>query len=356
VNDSGRAIERFHLGSYTESGGLGIAGGRVDATTGQPIIERWHAEIDQPSWVEGTPDGTTLYAVSELTPDGRVHALRIGGAGELTPLNSRPTGAEPAHLSIHPGGEFLFVSLYGGGGVAVHPLAADGSIGPSSDYRRHAADDSAGTAAHAHQVVVDSSGRYLLAVDLGLDSVFSYQLDVASGRLVEVGRTAFESGSGPRHLAVHPTEGYVYVLSELHSTVTVCGWADGRLAPGQVCATVLDLPKLDLPKSDAEPENYPAEIVASPDGRFLYASNRGPNTIAVFAIEDGGARVRLLATPDCGGDWPRHLALSATGDWLYSANERSGDLTWFRVDRSTGLLGPVQGRVPAPGVTQLHFA
>jgi 6-phosphogluconolactonase len=125
-------------------------------------------------------------------------------------------------------------------------------------------------------------------------------------------------------------------VNELNSTVTVCEWQDGTLTTGQVCST--------LQTFDGG-HNYPAEIVASADGL---------NTIAVFAIEDGGARVRLLATPHCGGSWPRHLALDHTGRWLYCANERSGDLAWFPVGVGTGLPGPIAGRVPATGVTQLR--
>jgi 6-phosphogluconolactonase len=363
VDHGEHRIERFYLGSYTELGGLGIASGAIDATTGRPSIDSWTAAVDQPSWVDVTLDGKTLYAVSELTPDGRAHSLRIEEDGELKPLNSQSTGAKPAHLAIHPRGEFLFTSLYDGGGVAVHPLAPDGSIEPVSDVLRHSAP---GRQAHAHQIVLDPSGQYILAVDLGLDIVFSYELDARAGQLIESDRAEFRTGSGPRHLVFHPNADYLYLVNELDSTVTVCRWAAGTLIVGQVCSTMLTSDaenrsaeaKTHPPEVENTPtviENYPAEIVASADGRFLYVSNRGSNTIAVLAIEDGGATVRLLATPACGGDWPRHLALDATGKWLYSANERSGDLAWFPIDAGSGLLGSIAGRLPAKGVTQLRF-
>ena len=334
----------FLLGSYTANGGPGLGLGQIDLETGQPTVDHWNTEVEEPSWLTPAADGRTVYAVGELEPEGRISALRLDDDRRPVLLNSVTTGAKPAHLTVHPDG-FALASLYDGGAVAVHPLAADGSIEPASDVRVHTL--SAGqTQAHAHQVVIAPSGSEILAVDLGTDTVYTYRLDPVTGRLDESGRTRFTAGSGPRHLAFHPDGRHVYVVHELDSTVTVCGWADSVLTPGPVHSTLLD-----GPPTTAAP-NHPSEIVVAADGRFVYAGNRGRNTVAVFATDDEGAKLHLTATPSCGGDWPRHLSIDRTGRWLYAANERSGDVVWFPLDPVSGVPGPAAGRLPVPAVTQ----
>jgi 6-phosphogluconolactonase len=288
--------------------------------------------------------------VSELAPDGQVSAFRLDDAGVPTLLNSVFTGAKPAHVTVQPDGRFLFTSLYEGGAVSVHPIKPDGSVADASQLRRHATTGNQAQA-HAHQVVIVPGTGEILAVDLGTDTVYVYRLDPASGELAETGRTTFPAGSGPRHLAFHPSGSQVYVVHELNSTVTVCDWADGALTPGKVHST---LPDGTTAESNAAGSNAAGEIVVAPDGRFVYISNRGDNTIAVFTPE--GSELSLVAAPSCGGDWPRHLALDHTGKWLYVSNERSGDVVWFPRDPDTGMLGPVAGRLPVAAVTQFELS
>jgi 6-phosphogluconolactonase len=336
------ASQRFHLGTYTNAGGRGLGSGRLDQSTGRPTIETWTDVLADPSWLELSPDRQTLYAVSELSPNGMVAAFAVrDGPAQLNRqpvlINQRLTGAKPAHVKVHPSGAFLFTSLYDGGAVAVHPVHDDGSIGSVCDLRVHQHN---GRQARAHQVELDPTGTHVLAVDLGLDVVFTYRLD-QTGRLDETSRTTFAAGSGPRHLVFHPRGDFAYVVHELDSTVTVCRWQNGVLEP------------LDTLSTSPQSPNYPGEIVISPDGRFLYVSNRGSNTVGVFAVEDGGAHLNLRSTPSCGGDWPRHLAIDAGGSRLYVANERSGDLSWFELDPTTGVPGAQLGSVPVPGITQI---
>jgi 6-phosphogluconolactonase (cycloisomerase 2 family) len=186
----------------------------------------------------------------------------------------------------------------------------------------------------------------VLAVDLGVDTIFIYTLDAAAGALVETRRTALPTGSGPRHLAFHPNGRFAYVANEGAATVTVCGWAGGVLTPGQAIAAA--------PGTGVT--NHPAEIAVSPDGQFVYVGNRGPNTVGVFAVSGGGARLTRVAAPGCGGDWPRHLALDAGGRRLYVANQRSGTVVWFPIDPGTGVPGPPEGTLSAPGVAQVLLA
>ncbi len=334
--------ERFYLGTYTAAGGQGIARGHLDPQTGRPAIDSWTMAVRQPSWLDIAPDSGHLYAISEVSPGGTVSALTIGENGDASLLNTQRTGSGPAHVAVHPNGRFLFTSLYGGGAVVTHRIAGDGTVSAATDTRRQAV---GGRASNAHQVVVDPAGEYVLAVDLGVDTVFTYRLDPAGAKLAEAGRLTLPTGSGPRHLAFHPSGAYAYVAGELASTVTVCAYVEGALTAGQVASTVLS----------PGATNYPGEIAVSADGRFVYVSNRGTDTVAVFAVSEGGARLTLVATPPSGGIWPRHLAIDPTGTWLYVANERSGTVAWFPLDATTGVPGPAAGSIAVAAVTQIRF-
>jgi 6-phosphogluconolactonase (cycloisomerase 2 family) len=196
-------------------------------------------------------------------------------------------------------------------------------------------------------VVTDPSGRWAVSVDLGTDSVRVCELDAAGGELEIERELGLRSGIGPRHLTFHPDGGHAYVMNELDSVVTVCRWdaEKGSLRP---LAEVRVLPE------GADGENFPSELVISPDGRFAWAANRGHNSIAVLSVDESGERLELLDTVGCGGDWPRHLTLDPTGTRLYAANERSGDVTWFDVDPGTGI--PKQsGSLELPAVSCVLF-
>ncbi|MEV4636755.1 lactonase family protein [Actinoplanes sp. NPDC049548] len=333
VADEEPPMTTFHVGSYTSAGGPGITRGRLDPATGALTATATTAAVTDASWLATSPAGSILYAISEQD-EGTVSAL----APDLGVLNTVATGGGPAHLAVHPGGSFLFVSLYGAGAVVTHPIDADGTVGAATDIRPQGTE---GHPSHAHQVVIDPLGSYVLAVDLGRDSVFTYTLDAQAGKLTEVARTAMATGSGPRHLAFHPSGEVAYVAGEHDSTVTVCRWSDGVLKPGQVIAAA----------PDTGVTNHPGEIAVSPDGRHVYVSNRGTNTVAVFATGDDGTRLERVAAPACGGNWPRHLALDPTGRWLYVANQRSGTVTWLPV--RDGIPGPAAGSLAVPGAAQI---
>lgn len=269
-----------------------------------------------------------LYAVNEQ-PAGGVTAAAIDAAGNLAVLNRQPSkGSAPCHLGVVD--NHIVSANYGSGDLAVHPIMPDGSLGQQSDLVRHD-----GASPHAHQVVV--AGEYLLAVDLGADSIYTYTL--ADRKLTRRHQATLTPGSGPRHLALHPSGGYAYVANELDSTITVCRYDGGRLTPLSTLSTI----------PPAAPQNFPAEVITSTDGRFVYLTNRGHNSIAVFAIEGDGASLRLLATPSCGGDWPRHCTLDPSGGLMFVANQRSNTVTTFAVDQTTGLLTHTSTfDIPAP--------
>ena len=285
--------------------------------------------------VAGVPDASYLafhdrflYTTNE--GQGRVTAL---DRTTNTVLNTQPSGgAGPTHLSVHPSGHLLTAN-YTSGSVAVHALDEDGSIGERTDLVQHEGDRDP----HAHQVV--PMGEWVLAVDLGTDSVYVYGL--ADGKLTRHQQLRLPAGAGPRHLAFHPTEPLVYILGELRPEITVAAWENGTLTPGQVVPTAGD-------------GNFPAEIAVSADGRFVYASNRGDNTIASFAVADD--RLTALGATPTGGDWPRHVTLSPDEQRLYVSNQNSGTVTWLPRDPATGALGAVEGSAPVPSVGIVAWA
>lgn len=316
-----RSTATLYIGGYTSAagGGRGIGLARYDALTGRIDSAGELAGVADPSFLIRSSSGRNLYAVNEGAT-GAVTALAIDGTGRLRVLNAQPTGGSaPCHLALADG--HLLTANYGTGDVAVHPVRPDGSLGDRTDLVKHD-----GAEPHAHQVV--AAGRFVLAVDLGTDSVYTYRL--AAGKLELREQLRLAPGAGPRHLGFHPSGRSAYVANELDSTIAVCGYdpATGRLT----VLTVLSTVPAGLPV-----RNYPAEVIVSADGRFVYLTNRGHNSIAVFAVQADG-RLELLATPSCGGDWPRHLALDPSGRLLLVANQRSNSITTFHV--AGGTLTP----------------
>jgi 6-phosphogluconolactonase len=340
--DATTTKRRVYLGSYTSEGGKGIGVATIDESTGKLTVEHWVGGVTDPSWLDLAPGGQRLYVVSETGPTGHVTAFGLDSAGNPTPLGSQKTGAGPAHVRVHPAGKYAFTSNYDGGTVGTYPVLAGGALGAATDTRRHTPNPGQ-SAAHPHQVVVDPTGKWILSVDLGLDSVYVYSLDATAGKLKQHARVRLGTGSGPRHLAFHPNGAFVYLADETDSTVTVCGWKSGTLTPGAVVST--------RPKPSSTLNN-PGEIAVSADGRFVYVTNRGDNTIAVLATGGGGASLKLVASPGCGGTEPRHLAIAPGGHWLYVADQHSNKVVWFAVDPSTGIPARA-GSVSAPAVSQV---
>ncbi|QNE19111.1 lactonase family protein [Kribbella qitaiheensis] len=318
--------ERIYVGSYTNraGGGKGIGVGSLDAMT-------LAVATDDPSFLTRSGDGRFLYATNELEA-GRVSAFAIQEDGSLEFLNDQSTeGAHPCHLAIDPTGSFLLSANYSSGSVAIHPIAADGSLGDATQILQREGtgpNEERQEGPHAHQITFDPAGAYAFNVDLGSDSVYISKL-TKEGRLEDVDRLAIHAGAGPRHIVFHPGGGAAYVINELDSTLTVCAYADGKLTVVQTLSTRPD---------DAEGESFPAEVLVSADGRFVYGSNRGDDTIAVFETGAEGVDAELIQTIGSGGTWPRHLAFSKDGTQLYAANERSDSIAVFAVDQSSGAL------------------
>lgn len=329
-----------YIGSFTKGAGegTGISLARQDVETGVLRLVGVVAETTSPAFLARHHDGRHLYAVNE-SAEAAVTAYAIGDDGALSELGSEPTGGNGAcHLVVHPSGRYVLSANYGSGSLSVHPLASDGSIGERTDSIQHAGSGPVAgrqEGPHAHHIRVDPSGRWVLAVDLGIDSVLTYDLNLETGKLEPVSTSTTVPGAGPRHLAFG--NDLVYVAGELDSTVTSFGFdvETGRLD------RLADAPST---VTTAPPDNYPSEIGISEDSRFLYVANRGLDIVTTLAVS--GDDVRPVSDAPTGGAWPRHLAV-AGGD-LYVANERSHDVTHFRLDPRTGVPALADDRLEIP--------
>ncbi len=357
---SAKAAEAItvYVGTYSEAGSRGIYRFSFDAATGtagEPVLA---VESENPSFLALHPSGRFLYAVNELESfegekAGAVSAYRIEPSGALVFLNRRSSkGSDPCHLSVDRAGRHLLVANYGSGNVALLAIGADGALAAASVVVTH---DGSGpnherqATPHAHGIYLDPAERFALSPDLGADRVFVARFDAARGALLAHGEAALAPGSGPRHLAFDPGGRRVYVINELSSTLTALRYepATGALA---TIGSVSTLPG-DADKSG----NSTAEVAVSPDGRFVYGSNRGHDSLAVFRVEKDG---RLTAVGDVpvGGKTPRHFALDPSGRWLLAAHQESGTIAVFRVDAGSGLPQATGVRIAVPRPVCLLFA
>lgn len=339
-----------YIGSFTSADGRGLTTAAVDADTGALTPLGDTAAVPNPSFLALSPDGAVLYAVSEEPEDGAAAAFSLRDPSAPEPLGSPVPvrGGAPTHLCLHDG--HLLTANYATGSVSVLSLTGVGGVGEVRSVLEHEGDGpdrerQAGP--HAHMVVPDPTGRWALTVDLGSDSVRVCELDAQTGELEIERELGLRSGTGPRHLTFHPRGTHAYVVNELDPVVTVCRWDAGAGSLRPVAETSV------VPADDAGP-NHPSELVVSYDGRWAWVANRGHNTIAVLSVDETGERLELVASVPCGGDWPRHLALDPSGRRLYAANERSGDVTWFDIDETTGV--PTRaGAIPVPAASCVLF-
>ncbi|MDK1474688.1 lactonase family protein [Streptomyces sp. 549] len=340
--------QRAYIGSFTSAGGAGIITAAVGADSGALTELGRTAAVPEPSYLALAPGSGVLYAVSE-TEDGAAAALSLADPDEprLTASALSVGGASPTHLTVAAGQ--LFTANYASGSVSSLPVRADGTLNGRRltvlEHKGSGPHPERQEAPHAHAVVADAGWRWLLASDLGTDSVWIYRLNHAGAAPSRHEEVPLRPGSGPRHLAFHPGGDRLYVIHELDSVVTVCRWdaEAGRLEPVSECPTR---------EAGAAGANHPSGLVVSADGRFAWAANRGDDTIAVLAL--AGDRAELVATVPCGGHWPRDLALDPAGHRLYVANERSGEVVWFHLDPDTGVPRRA-GALPAPAASCVVF-
>jgi len=337
----------FYVGTYTEEGSKskGVYAYRFNAETGQITSLGLAAETTNPSFVALHPNGRFLYAVNEVgnykgPNSGGVSAFSIDrSAGKLTFLNEVPSrGADPCYITLDKTGKYVLVANYTGGSIAVFPVLGDGKLGEASAFLQHSGhgtNPARQEKAHAHSIDLSPDNRFAMADDLGLDELLVYKFDSANGSLTPNNPpfAKLDSGAGPRHFALSPTGKFAYVIAEMHSTVTVFANDEktGTLHPLQ---TVSALPK------DFTGQNDDAEIQMYPSGKFLYASNRGSDTITEFAIDPSKGTLTPVAYIPTQGKSPRSFEIDPTGKFLFAANQKSDNIVVFRIDAKTGHLTP----------------
>ncbi len=347
-----------YLGTYTggQSAGKGIYVARLDTATGTLSDPELAAEVSNPSFLALHPNGRYLYAVGETggPKGGAVSAFSIDRAtGRLSLLNQVSSrGSGPCHLAVDKTGRYVIVVNYGSGSTAAFSLREDGSLGESTAFVQHAGASvhpKRQQGPHAHSVNLSPDNRFAVVADLGLDQILVFRFDAAKGALEpnEPPHAKVTPGSGPRHFAFHPSGRFAYVINELASTLTAFTWDPKRGVLSEI-ETVGTLPK------DFAGENYTAEVVVHPNGRFLYGSNRGHDSLAVFSI-DGHGRLKLVEHVSTQGQFPRNFALDPSGTYLLAANQRSNNVVVFRVDPRTGRLSPTGRQIQVGSPVCVRF-
>lgn len=333
------------VGTYTRRGSKGIYAFQLDLASGIPSPIFLAAETVNPSFLALHPTHRFLYAVGEVSETGgartgAVHAFALDPAtGKLSFLNSQPSkGAGPCHLVVDGEGRHVLVANYSGGSVAVLPILSDGRLGEATAFIQHqgrSVHPQRQTAPHAHSINVDPANRFAFVADLGLDQVLIYRFDPHRGTLApnDPPFAATAPGAGPRHFAFHPNGRFAYVINELNSTITAFRYdaSRGSLSEIQTLST--------LPEGFSG-ENTTAEVQVHPSGRFLYGSNRGHDSIVLFAVDPETGLLQLVGHRSTQGRTPRHFGIDPTGTYLLAANQDSDTIVFFRIDPGTGQLQP----------------
>jgi 6-phosphogluconolactonase len=348
-----------YIGTYTDQDSKGIYAYRLDSKTGRTTALGLAAESENPSFLAVSPNGKFLYAANELDsyqgkPTGAISAFAIdSGTAKLSLLNQVSSHDQgPAHIGLDQSGRFAFVSNYSLGSVAVFLVLKDGRLGELSWFVQHhgsSVNQQWQQGPHVHEVVLSPDNRFALVADPGIDQVLVYPFDAAAGKLgTEPFIAHAHPGSAPRHLVFDGGPKFVYVISELSSSVTTYSYdpAGGELREVQTIST--------LPQGFAE-TSYGAEIAVHPSGKFLYASNRGHDSIAAFSVDPAKSTLSHIEFVKTNGKRPRSFALDPTGSWLWVANQDSGNIVIFRVNQKTGRLTPTGQTFPAPSPACVAF-
>jgi len=346
---------RVYVGTYTGPVSKGIYRLDFDPVSGTLTGKALAAETTNPSFLAISPDHKNLYAANEVgktdgQPTGSISSFAINPkTGDLTALNRQPSGgADPCYVVVDPTGKYVLTANYSGGSVEVLPIVESGRLGAPTVTIRHqgsSIDPGRQTSSHAHAIDLDASGKVAIAADLGLDQLMIYRFDPQTGKL-KANPTPFASvkpGSGPRHFAFHPDGKHAYAINEMASTVTAFEYdpAQAKLAEIQTISTR---------SPGGKPGNSTAEILVHPSGKFVYGSNRGDDSLAIYAVEPASGTLKLVGHQATGGKTPRSFGIDPTGRFLIAANQDSSTLVVFRVDRETGRLQQVGEplSVPAP--------
>ncbi len=347
-----------YVGTYTsKDGSKGIYRSQLDVATGKLAEPELAAELGNPTFLAISPDGKTLYSVGEVgnqgakKNEGGVHAYRIDAAtGKLTKLNSNTSGgAGPCHISTDKDGKFAIAANYGGGSTAVFRLKEDGSFESRTDFVQHtgkSVNPQRQTAPHAHCGFFDETGKYALVADLGIDQVIVYGLDRATGKISPADAVKLPAGAGPRHFHLAPSNDLMFVCGELDCTVHVAriDFKSGKSKIEQTLST--------LPDGKPTAKDSTAEVRIHPNGKFVYVSNRGHNSIAAFGWD--GQKLTPIGHATEGIKIPRNFNIDPTGKWMLVASQDGGNVAVFEIG-ADGLPRPTGNTIAVPRPVCVKF-
>ncbi|MDR6881835.1 lactonase family protein [Bacillus sp. 3255] len=349
-----------YVGSYTdEQSKTGISLYKFHPHNGKLTLLESYTDLPNASFLTLNKDRTVLYAVSETNTylgqfGGSSAAYAVEeGTGRLTKLNQQPTGGEsPCYISADATGRAVFAANYSSGSVTAYRVQADGglsepaqllkhegALGPRKDRQEHP---------HAHSIVVAPDNRYAISADLGLDRLLVYRVDADNGTLEPHSEAAVKPGAGPRHVVFRTDSRHVYAVGELDSTVTVLAYDAGA-------GTLTALQSISTLPEGFSGGNTCADIHLSGDGRHVYVSNRGHDSIAVYAVDGHSGTLSVAGWQATLGRTPRNFALSPLGDYLLAANQDSNSITVFRVDAETGMLQETGQSAAVSKPVCIHF-
>ena len=345
--------EYIYVGTYNEEDAPGIFVFEFDRQAGSLALIQKVGGMRSPSYLEINPNGKYLYSVnrSSVVDDkrwGSVSAYKINQeTGELIHYNDQPSfGSESCHISIDSKGRLAFVSNYSTGNLTVFPINENGSLDIISDAVQHHGsgfDKQRQNKPHVHQSILSNDDAFLFVSDLGIDKVKVYSIDYKQKKLTTLPDSdgLVNPGDGPRHSVIHNNSKFVYVISELSSTVTLFNFDKdtGKLTPAQTISTV---------PQDYEGTNYCADIHIHPSGKFLYGSNRGHNSLAIFNIDQDSGKLSVIGHESTYGEWPRNFLIDPKGEYIFAANQNTDNIVLYTVDIQTGLLKKIDSEVRVP--------
>lgn len=352
----GHSSVRAYIGTYTGPQSQGVYMCDLDLATGALSEPRLAGKAQNPSYLTISPDGKFLYTSDEsgnFPAGSALSAFAIQPDGTLKHLDDQPLAGGPCYVSTDKTGHIVLAADYGNGTVASFTTQADGALGAPATIDQHKGaghDPARQTGPHAHCFDFDLASRFALSCDLGLDKVFVYRVDPSTGKLT-ANHPAFADvnpGSGPRHLAFHPSGKFVYVINEMASTITAFTY-DGQHGVLHQIETVLTLPPGYKGQSTC------AEIAVHPSGKFLYGSNRGHDSIAIFSIDGQTGKLTPAGRVGTQGKNPRGFGIDPTGRFLVAGNQSSDNLVVFRINSKTGALSSVGAPIKLSAPVCVHF-
>ncbi len=347
--------QAFYVGTFTNGKSKGIYLCELDKESGKIVLKQTFAGIDNPSFLKVSPDKKFLYVVGRApnkieSSGGYVQAYAIGKNNQIRFLNKQIShGADPCHIDVSPDGKLVAIANYSGGNLALYPVDMNGYLQKASSIinnRGSSVNKDRQTKPHAHSIKFSPKNNMVFSADLGTDQLDIFKLENNQLKKYDQKFVKMDPGAGPRHFTFYEKGDFIFVINELNSTISTVKQKDENW---EIIQTVSTLP------SSYEGVSYCADIHVSPDGNYLYGSNRGHNSIAVFRIDKESKELIPIGFVPTEGDWPRNFSLTPDGDLMLVANQNSGNITVFKIDRSTGIPAFTGEEIKLPSPVCIEF-